>query len=131
MTAWTSDELSTIAAADEIELAPLRSDGRLRTLVTIWVVRYGDDLYIRSWRGHGGSWFRATQARHEGQIQAGGMAKDVTFVEETDPGISLSEAARAECSNTQHAIDGHASTEGDLNDGHQTQWLTTFRQRTG
>jgi hypothetical protein len=88
MIAWTSDELSTIAAADEMELAPLRSDGRLRTPVTIWVVRYGDDLYIRSWRGHGGSWFRATQARHEGHIQAGGMAKDVTFVEETDPGIN-------------------------------------------
>jgi drug/metabolite transporter (DMT)-like permease len=30
-----------------------------------------------------------------------------------------------------NGIDGRASTEGDLNDGHQTQWLTTFRQRAG
>lgn len=88
MTAWTTDELSTIGVADELELAPLRSDGTLRKPVTIWVVRVGDDLYVRSWRGRGGSWFRAAQARHAGRIRAGGVEKDVTFVEETDPGAN-------------------------------------------
>ena len=48
MSAWMSDELSKIAAADELEIAPLRRDGTLRTPVTIWVVRHGDDLYVRS-----------------------------------------------------------------------------------
>jgi hypothetical protein len=52
--------------------------------VTIWVVRLGDDLYARSCTGRGSSWFRAVQARHEGWIGAGGIEKDVTFVEETD-----------------------------------------------
>jgi hypothetical protein len=51
MTAWTREELSKIEAADELELATLRRDGTLRNPVTIWVVRHGDDLYIRSWRG--------------------------------------------------------------------------------
>src|SRR5919202_855198 len=82
MTAWTTDELSTIGAAEELELAPLRSDGTLRKQVTIWVIRHGDDLYVRSWRGRGGAWFRGTQVRHEGRIWAGGVEKDVAFVEE-------------------------------------------------
>jgi hypothetical protein len=51
MSAWTSDELTRIGDADELELASLRGDGRLRRPVTIWVVRYGDDLYVRSVNG--------------------------------------------------------------------------------
>jgi hypothetical protein len=88
ITTWTNDELNKIGIADELEIAPLRRDGALRTPVTIWVVRLGDELYVRSYRGRGGSWFRAAQARHEGRIRAGGVEKDVTFVEETDPGVN-------------------------------------------
>jgi hypothetical protein len=88
MTKWTSDELDKIGTVDELEIAPLRRNGTLRKPVTIWVVRLGDDLYVRSYRGRGGSWFRATQVRHEGRIRAGGVEKDVTFMEETDPGIN-------------------------------------------
>jgi hypothetical protein len=85
MTAWTRDELSTIGDAEELDIAPLRGAGTLRKGVAIWVVRHGDDLYVRSWRGRGGAWFRAAQAHHTGRIRAGGIEKDVIFVEETDP----------------------------------------------
>jgi hypothetical protein len=88
MTTWTSNELNKIGTAEELEIAPLRSDGTLRNPVTIWVVRVGDDLYVRSYRGRGGAWFRAAQVRHEGRIRAGGVEKDVAFVEETDPGVN-------------------------------------------
>jgi hypothetical protein len=88
MTTWTSDELNRIGTAEELEIAPLRRDGTLRNPVTIWVVRVGDDLYVRSYRGHGGAWFRAAQVRHEGHIRAGGVDKDVTFVEESNPEIN-------------------------------------------
>ena len=88
MNAWTSDELSRIGNAEELRIAPLRRDGTLRKPVIIWVVRLGDDLYVRSVNGRGSGWFRGTQARHEGHIQAGGVDKDVTFVEETDPEIN-------------------------------------------
>ena len=80
MTRWTSDEIARIGAADELELAALRRDGTLRNPVTIWVVRHGDDLYVRSAYGPDSAWFRGTQARHEGRIGAGGVEKDVTFV---------------------------------------------------
>jgi hypothetical protein len=50
--------------------------------VTIWVVRHGDDLYVRSFKGRDGAWFRGTQVRHEGHIRAGGVDKDVAFEED-------------------------------------------------
>jgi len=84
VTAWTSDELEKIAAADELQLASARPDGALRKPVTIWVVRLGDDLYVRSVNGRSSSWFRGTEDRHEGHIRAGGVDKDVLFVEADD-----------------------------------------------
>ncbi|HYY82841.1 MAG TPA: DUF2255 family protein [Actinomycetes bacterium] len=81
MTAWTSDELARIGAAEELRLASLRRDGTLRRPVTIWVVRHGDDLYVRSVNGRTGAWFRAAQARHDGHVRAGGVDRDVTFVD--------------------------------------------------
>ncbi|MBN1250415.1 MAG: DUF2255 family protein [Anaerolineae bacterium] len=84
MTTWTNDELERIGGADELEIAGLRRDGTLREPVTIWVVRVGDDLYIRSVRGHEGGWYKGTQVRHEGRIWAGGLERDVTFVDVDD-----------------------------------------------
>ena len=55
--------------------------------MTIWVVRHGNDLYVRSAYGRTSSWFRGTQDRHEGHIRAGGVNKDVTFVD-ADPNIN-------------------------------------------
>ena len=81
MTVWTSDELDTIGNAEELRLATQRADGTLRNPVTIWVVPHGDDLYIRSYRGPDGSWFRHTRQRRDGHIQAGGVDKDVTFAD--------------------------------------------------
>jgi hypothetical protein len=92
MTAWTNEELDRIGAADELEVTPMRS----RRPVTIWVVRDGDDLYIRSRHGRSGSWFRAAQAHGEGHISAGGVAKDVDFVDaDADVNDAVDDAYRA------------------------------------
>jgi len=88
MTIWTSDELNKIGTAEELQLASLRGDGTLRNPVTIWVVRVGDDLYVRPINGRTSAWFRGTQVRHEGHIRAGSVDKDVAFVEETNPDIN-------------------------------------------
>ena len=88
MTTWMSDELKKIGTAEELQIASLRRDGTLRKPVIIWVVRLGEDLYVRSVNGRTSAWFRGVQTLHEGHIRAGGMDKDVTFVEETDPGIN-------------------------------------------
>jgi hypothetical protein len=81
MTGWTSEELANIGAAEEVRIAPLRRDGTPRKPVTVWAVRHGDDLYVRSVRGRSGHWFLGIQERHEGRIRAGGVQQDVTFID--------------------------------------------------
>jgi len=88
MTTWMSDELKKIGTAEELQIASLRRDGTLRKPVIIWVVRLGDDLYVRSVNGRTSAWFRGVQTRYEGHIRAGGVDKDVTFVEETGSDIN-------------------------------------------
>ncbi|MDP9223136.1 MAG: DUF2255 family protein [Actinomycetota bacterium] len=80
MATWTTDELDRIGATDELEIASFRSDGTLTSSRTIWVVRVGDDLFVRSVNGRTSAWFRGTQVRGEGRIRVGGVEKDVTFV---------------------------------------------------
>ncbi len=84
MTDWTPNDLEQIGAADELQLASVKKEGTPRKPVTIWVVRIGDDLYVRAYRGRESAWFRHTQRRHEGRIGAGGVTKDVTFVDVSD-----------------------------------------------
>ena len=79
MTAWTNEELNRLGNAEELQIQSRRRDGTLRAPVIIWVVRHGDDLYVRSVNGRRAAWFRGTRARHEGHIQAGGVAKDITL----------------------------------------------------
>ncbi len=88
MTKWTSGELNRIGNTEELQIASLRRDGTLRNSRIIWVVRLGDDLYVRSVNGRGSDWFCGVQTRHEGQIRAGGVVKDVSFVEEPNPIIN-------------------------------------------
>jgi hypothetical protein len=95
VSAWTSDELDRIGNAEELEIATVRSDGTQRKPVTIWVVRHGDDLYVRSVNGRTSSWFRSAHVRHEAHIEAGGVAKDVLLVETDDMNDQIDAAYRA------------------------------------
>jgi len=86
MTTWTSDELDRIGRAEELEISTFRRDGTHRKPVTIWAIRLGDDLYIRSAYGREAVWFRGAQAR-EGHIKAGGIDFDTIFAD-ADPALS-------------------------------------------
>jgi hypothetical protein len=86
MTTWTNDELTRIGGAEELQLASVRPDGTLRPYVTMWVVRAGDELYVRSAHGPANPWFRRAKASGVGRIRAGGLERDVAFAEAT-PGV--------------------------------------------
>ena len=88
MTTWTNDELNKIGSAEELQIAPQHRDGRPGNPVTIWVVRVGDVLYVRSARGHSGAWNRRAKSSKVGHISAGGVEKDVNFVEVFDKEIN-------------------------------------------
>ena len=79
--AWTNGELDAIGSTEELELESARQDGSLRWPVTMWVVRDGNDLYVRSVNGRRSSWLRGAQTRHEARLNAGGVTKDVSLVE--------------------------------------------------
>lgn len=81
MAAWTSDELTRIGGAEELQLASVRQDGTLRPYVTMWVVRAGDDLYVRSAHGPTNPWYRRAKASGAGRIRAGGLERNVSFAE--------------------------------------------------
>lgn len=81
---WAADELATIGRVEELGLATLRDDGSLRPYVTIWVVRAGDELYVRSARGPAGNWYVRALRSGAGRIRAGGLERDVVFAEAAD-----------------------------------------------
>jgi len=81
MSGWTADELARIGKADELQITSRRRDGSLRPYVTIWVVRSGDDLYVRSAYGRHNGWFRRALSSGAGRIRAGGLERDVAFEE--------------------------------------------------
>lgn len=82
MGAWSRAELDRIAEADELEVAWRRHDGSLSSPVTIWVVRHDDRLFVRSAvRGRNAAWYRGASQMRKGRISAGGVEKDVEFVD--------------------------------------------------
>jgi hypothetical protein len=81
MTMWTDEELQRVGDAQELQLASTRPDGSLRPYVTMWVVRAGDDLYVRSAYGPTNGWYRRATASGVGRIRAGGVERDVTFAD--------------------------------------------------
>ncbi|MCU1405421.1 MAG: hypothetical protein JWQ43_1724 [Glaciihabitans sp.] len=79
MTNWTAEQLTRIGSAEELQVASNRPDGSIRPFVTIWCVRAGDDIYIRSAYGSTNPWFRRALASGTGRIRAGGVEADVEF----------------------------------------------------
>jgi hypothetical protein len=79
LSGWSEQELDRVGHATELQVSSRRTDGSLRPFVTIWVVRAGDSLYIRSAYGTDNPWFRRAKASGQGQIRADGIERDVTF----------------------------------------------------
>ena len=81
MTTWTDEELKRIGDAQELQLSSARPDGSMRPYVTMWVVRAGEDLYVRSAYGPDNPWFRRAKASGVGRVRAGGVERAVTFAD--------------------------------------------------
>jgi hypothetical protein len=78
---WGADELSTIDRTGEVDVATRRGDGTLRAARIVWIVRHSDTVYLRSVNGTSAAWYRGVQTRHEGELGAGRLRRDVAFVE--------------------------------------------------
>ena len=81
MTTWPPGELASIGGSEELELTSRRADGSFRPYVTMWVVRAGGDLYVRSAYGPDNPWYRRAAASGAGRIRAGGIEREVSFAQ--------------------------------------------------
>ena len=80
MSAWSKNELSKMAEADDLHIAPLREDGvTYGTPTWIWSVAVDGGLYVRAYNGTRSRWYQAAMRQKVGRITTAGMTKDVTF----------------------------------------------------
>jgi hypothetical protein len=84
MSTWDPADLRAIGSAREIQIATIRRDGSTRTPLPIWVVRVGDELFVRSYHGPEGSWFRQVAAHPYARLSAAGREIVVRFVPAED-----------------------------------------------
>lgn len=87
MTDWDTADLAATDGVDELGIASRRPDGSLRPYVTIWFVRVGDELYVRSAYGSENPWFQRALAAGDGRIRVAGVEHDVAF-ETPGPGVA-------------------------------------------
>ncbi|GAA1059285.1 DUF2255 family protein [Agromyces bracchium] len=80
MPTWTADDLAVLDRVREVRVAGRRADGSLRRLTIVWLVVVDDAVYVRSYKGPDGQWYRGVQHHHEGAIMWGGRTVDVAFV---------------------------------------------------
>jgi hypothetical protein len=85
MSGWSERDLALIGTADEIRVAPDRGNGTRGRAVPIWVVRVGDELYVRSYRGPSAGWYRHARVSGTGRIRLGGDEFRVRFSEVAAP----------------------------------------------
>lgn len=81
---WDEGDLAQIDRHDEVHIASLRPDGTLTGGRIIWAVSLDGRVYVRSVNGPGAAWYRSTRHRHEGQLTAGRLVKDVTMLDLDD-----------------------------------------------
>jgi hypothetical protein len=117
MSEWSQGHLGAIGAAEEIEVSSPREDGSMGEAVTIWVVRVGDDLFVRSVRGEHGAWYQRAEDKHVGRVEVEGATVDVEFedvgeenADEVDAAYREKYAAHADSVESITSADSRATT---------------------
>lgn len=75
---WTPDDLRRITSADELQIAPRRTDGALRSWRPIWVVCVDQRVYVRTWYRRDTGWFAQVLDSHQARIRVPGLEADVS-----------------------------------------------------
>jgi hypothetical protein len=90
---WSPDDLEAIGQARELKITIARRDGQPAVPTTVWVVRVDDGLYVRSYLGPRGSWYRRALHSRQGRIRAGRVARAVALSPVEDVAPSALDAA--------------------------------------
>ncbi len=88
-TEWTDEQLDALGPPAAIDVTPQRGDRTAGRSATIWIVRVDDNLYIRSYRGAEGGWYRAARRSGRGRVNAAAAGYDVVL----EPAPDVDQAA--------------------------------------
>lgn len=78
MARWTDDELHRLEEDETLLLSSVLADGTLpEEQVRLWTVICDGDLYVRSYNGTEGHWYRAALESHQGRVFTTTFTKDV------------------------------------------------------
>ncbi len=104
MPKWTDAKLREIVEADDLHIAPLRSDGSTYGTPTwIWCVAVDGGLYVRGYNGQRSCWYQAALRQGVGRIIAAGRTTEVDFEPVTGPlNDRIDEAYRAKYSRSSY-----------------------------
>jgi len=81
MTTWSPEQVNRIGRAEELELASRKPDETFSRFTTMWVVRVGDHLCVRSAYGPDSTWYRRARTTGRGRVRAGGIERNVAFTD--------------------------------------------------
>ncbi|MCS5735082.1 DUF2255 family protein [Herbiconiux daphne] len=74
---WSPAELAHLESVEELQISPLSLDGTQSRAVTIWVLRDGSDVYVRSSFGQRSNWYRRVLASQRAHVATGPVDRDV------------------------------------------------------
>jgi hypothetical protein len=81
---FPESDLAAMAAAEEVDIETRSSAGEAHRAI-IWIVAQEGDVYVRSYRGPRGRWYREALADPEVAVHVDGRRIPATAVPATDP----------------------------------------------
>ncbi|MFI5894859.1 DUF2255 family protein [Actinoplanes sp. NPDC051513] len=90
---WAPATIRELADANEIDVV-VPAPGRPDVRTPIWIVAVDGNLYVRSWKGEDGLWYRRARRYGTGSIIAGGHEHQVRFTAADEPGIDAAYQAK-------------------------------------
>lgn len=80
MTDWTTEQLTTIEANQDLYLSPFRDNGTTYgTPAQTWALVVDRKVYVRAANGTDSRWYRAATTQKAGRVRVGGTDIEVTF----------------------------------------------------
>ena len=110
MTNFDADTLSALREGREVRI---RTGKHPESAVVIWVVVAGDAVFVRSFRGAKGRWYRDLATGGPATLEVGGRWLAVQAVPAIDP-ASIERASRAFLSKYQPSPYAQAMVKADL-----------------
>ncbi|WP_299039375.1 DUF2255 family protein [uncultured Pseudokineococcus sp.] len=80
---WAPEQLERLDVARELRIAVPRGDEEPAPGTPVWVVRVGDEVFVRSWHRRSTGWFGRAVARGRARVHVPGVEADVVVVDLT------------------------------------------------